>query len=112
MSEKSEFNELLDAIRARPAMYLGEASLTRLWVFLWGYEIALGQHQIPLYINSPLDIKFLRHVSRNIDKQPVGSRGYHTIILLHVGGDEARALDLFWQLLDEFRAQEELEKLN
>ena len=100
----SDFNELLDAIRARPAMYLSEASLTHLWVFLMGYEIALGQHRIHKYANSPLDIKFLRHVARRTDGKPVGARGYHTMILPHVGGDEAEALSLFWQLLDEFRA--------
>ena len=100
----SDFNELLDAIRARPTLCLSEASLTYLWVFLMGYEIALGQHQIPKYANSPLDVNFLRHVSRRTDGKPVGARGYHTMILQHVGGDEVEALALFWQLLDEFRA--------
>ena len=100
----SEFNTLLDAIRARPGMYLGKPSLLRLWLFLEGYQAALWAHQIVYEKLEIWDLKFLLHVSRRTDGKPVGARGYHTMILPHVGGDEAEALALFWQLLDEFRA--------
>lgn len=106
MSEKSDFNELLDAIRARPAMYLGEASLFSLWLFLAGYRCALDQHQLPDEMGDWADIKFLVYVARHTDKKSVGCRSYHTMILPHVGGDEVQALELFWRLLDDFRAEQ------
>ncbi len=71
-----------------------------------GYQFALQDNEIPFQEIGPWNFQFLIHVSRRTDKQPVSSRGYHTMILPHVGGDEAKALDLFWQLLDEFREQE------
>ena len=37
---------LIDAIRKRPAMYLGHASLTALYNFYVGYQTACGLHQI------------------------------------------------------------------
>ena len=105
MNGKSEFNQLLDAIRARPGMYLGEASLFRLWLFLEGYRCALNQHQLPNAMGDWADIKFLVYVARHTDGKSVGCRSYHMMISQHVGGDEVQALELFWRLLDDFRAE-------
>ncbi len=96
----------LDILRPRPAMYLGAPSLTRLWVFLMGYQIALQDHGISFQEVGPWNFEFHRHVGRRLDQLPLNGKGYHLLILAHVGGDEAKALALFWELLDEFRAQE------
>ena len=102
----SEIDELLDAIRLRPGMYLGEPSLLRPWLFLEGYRAALRQHKIDDDFVGLSHTRFLLLVARRTDGKSVGSRGFHTMITPHVGGNEARALDFFWTLLDEFREQE------
>ena len=108
MNEKSDFNQLLEAIRARPGMYLGEKSLFRFQLFFAGYRCALNQHQIADYASEPTNsnLQFLLYVARHTDGKSVGTRSYHMMISRHVGGDEAKAFDLFWQLLDDFRAEQ------
>ena len=85
-------------------MYLGEPSLFRLWLFLQGYRVALIQHQIPDDASDLSNIKFLVYVARHTDGKPVGCCNYHMMLSQHVGGDEVQALELFWRLLDDFRA--------
>lgn len=91
-NKQNSFYELLDAIRARPGIYLGEASLFRLWLFIAGYLCALYQHQIADDTGNFSDIKFLLYIARHTDSQPVGCRSYHTMISQHVGGDTLAAM--------------------
>ena len=98
--------ELLDAIRARPGMYLSEASLTLVWVLLMGYQFALQDHEIPFQEIGPWSFGFHHYVGRRLDQLPLNGKGYHLLILQHVGGDEAKALELFWRLLDDFRVEQ------
>ena len=107
MSEKSgDIYEMLDAMRARPALYLGESSLTLMWVFLMGYQFALQDHEISFREVGPWSFGFHHYVGRRLNQLPINGKGYHLLILQHVGGDEAKALELFWQLLDDFRAEQ------
>ncbi len=93
-------------------MYLGEPSLSRLNQFLNGYNSALIDHNIPFErvgVWRPLSRElsdFHTFVARQFKDSPT-SEGYATRILRHAGGDERVALELFWVLLDEYRAQEE-----
>ena len=47
--------ELLDVIREKPVLYMGESTLTALYHFLGGYETAKYIHQIPLRNILPID---------------------------------------------------------
>ena len=94
-------------------MYLGEPSLSRLQIFLFGYEMAMGDHGIAyerIGIWRPLSRElpnFHTFVARHFkESSPMTSEGYATRILRHANGNECAALEMFWALLDEYRAQE------
>jgi hypothetical protein len=90
---------LLDVIRERPVMYLGELSLSALWHFLNGYEMSLLAHDIQEKRPLPRDfhdwVAYRLHFSGS-------TSGYKNMILKRVP-DEAAALEYFFKLLDEYR---------
>lgn len=94
------FYELLDAVRRRPAMYLGRKSLHDLYVWLAGYGI--GRMQAGL---APSDEErefgeFDAFVQDKYDWHDVG--GWAAKIAYY-HREDASALDEFYKLLDEFR---------
>ena len=92
---------LLDAIRERTAMYIGERSLTALHHFLSGYSFATKVHEVPL--SHPLPSDFQDWVAYRLHFRESTS-GYRRMILQHYP-DESSALDRFFELLDEHRTQ-------
>jgi hypothetical protein len=92
---------LLDAIRERPAMYMGERSLSALWHYLHGYIEALRFHDIATRDVLPPDfhdwVAYRLHFYES-------TSGYRNMILKRVP-DEAAALDRFFELLDDHRAR-------
>jgi hypothetical protein len=92
---------LLDAIRERPAMYMGERSLSALWHYLHGYIEALRFHDIVTRDVLPPDfhdwVAYRLHFYES-------TSGYRNMILKRVP-DEAAALDRFFELLDDHRAR-------
>lgn len=100
----SRIYEDLDMIRKRPGMYLGALSVSKMRTFLDGYRFAIRDetewiNEIP---GNPLHFKlFNAFVARKY--QVSGCIGWCGIILEQVGGDEEKGLQLFWELLDEFR---------
>jgi hypothetical protein len=90
---------LLDLIREKPALYLGETSLTGLWYFLRGYRMAEGDHGIDDVIQMPTD--FLDWVAYRLHFYDSTS-GWLRMILDRVP-DERGALKRFFELLDEHR---------
>jgi hypothetical protein len=95
---------LLDQVRQRPAMYIGQPSLTRLHIFLEGYGFALFKHQIKIAVESPPFDGFHDWTARRFGWRE-STAGWCNIILQETGNDESAALDRFFQLLDEFRSE-------
>lgn len=93
---------LLELIREKPTLYLGENSLTGLWHFLRGYRMAEGDHGIDDVIQMPPD--FLDWVAYRLHFYDSTS-GWLRMILDRVP-DERAALKRFFELLDDHRARE------
>ena len=100
--------KMLDIIRPRPRMYLGKESLTKLWWFLFGYQRALEHNSIPFKDRLWGVGRFEFWVLRKY-RLPSNTKGYADIMREKCGGDEAKALAKFFELLDEFRRQEDSE---
>jgi hypothetical protein len=94
--------KLLEVIREKPAMYLGERSLSALQHFLAGYGYALFVHDVPHEFQLPRDfhdwVAYRLHFFES-------TSGYRNMILKHVR-DEAAALDRFFELLDKHRKRQ------
>ncbi len=100
----ARFVELLEKLRQRPGMYLGEGfALTRLQSFIAGYDIALYERGIaeekqeslfPLPFHFFFEFVALRLVYVE------STSGWRNMILEQVHGDEEEGLALFFQLWD------------
>ncbi len=99
--QQIEAKGLLNVIRERPAMYLGELSLSALTQFLNGYGICLFLHGIQE--KAPLPRDFHDWVADRLHFSE-STRGYTRMILERVP-DEAMALRFFFELLDEYCAR-------
>ena len=97
--DKIKSGGLLDVIRERPALYMGEHSLSALWHFFNGYVTALRFYDIQTKPTLPPDfhdwVAYRLHFYES-------TSGYKNMILKHVP-DERAALDRFFELLDEHR---------
>jgi hypothetical protein len=90
---------LLEVIRERPAMYLGQRSLSALSQYLQGYWMALSVHGIQCAFPLPQDfhdwVAYRLHFYES-------TSGYRNMILKRVP-DESAALDRCFELLDEHK---------
>jgi hypothetical protein len=87
---------LLNDMRGRLGMFLGSTSLTKLAAFLRGYEHALLSHGMETSDHFLAD--FRDWVQQRFADT---SRSWEDIILSRAK-DEQAAVQLFWQLLDEY----------
>ncbi len=96
--------ELIDKIKSRPVLFLGEPSITNLQAFLLGYATALYDYKIPNKIDVLLPLPFWffhEYVARYYNFNESTS-GWKNMILNQVN-DEEEGLNLFFQLFDEFK---------
>ncbi|MEH2280886.1 MAG: hypothetical protein V7K90_06010 [Nostoc sp.] len=93
--------DILAMIRTRPGMYLGQRSLTALRSFLDGYFFAIGKNGILIEEENPPFSQFHDWVARYY-KWNESTAGWKNIILREVG-DEAKACDVFFELLELFK---------
>ena len=91
-------SDILKKIQNKPSVYLGKPSITCLQAFLSGYNVAQYQLGLPLQPENPLD-GFQDWIQKkfNIDS----SQSWANIILFF-SQDERDALDIFFQLFEEF----------
>lgn len=94
---------LLDHIRKRPGMYLGECSLSALSGVICGYQMALGVHGIEDDASLRLPDDFNDWVAYRLHHRESTS-GWRKMIL-GASGDEAAAFTRFFELLDEHKAR-------
>jgi hypothetical protein len=91
--------DLIGNIKKRPAMYLGQPSVTHLGVFLAGYSFARRQLGIPQTEQEQQFSEFQGWIQR---KFKVSSSQSWDMILLFFSQDEQCALEQFFTLFDEF----------
>ena len=96
MEKKNLYNSL-DKMRERPAMYLGEKSITRMEAFIMGFYEGSNDETIE---NPPFD-GFNDFVGKFYGKYTTA--GWKNLILSDHYGNEKEALDRFFMLLDEYR---------
>ncbi len=91
---------VLDRMRERPALYMGEASLTALNNFIYGFREGCN------YENSeePSFDKFNDFIGNYYGKYTTA--GWKNLILANHFGNEAESLKRFFEILDEFRLAE------
>jgi hypothetical protein len=101
MKQQYSIYELLAKIRARPAVHLGVWSLVRLQAFLHGYSFMASELGI-----EPCDQSnfggFHDWVAARFG-WPESTAGWCNIILQECGGDDRKALESFFVLIDEYR---------
>ena len=108
MNDSSEFRSLrdwLEQVRRRPAMYLGSKSLSALESVCYGCWLACQVHAMPesrRLNSSGLDADFARWLAA---EKGIGEGSKGAIVhLVELTGDDAAALDRFFELLDEYEA--------
>lgn len=91
---------LLSSLKRRPGMYLGKASLTAFVNWVDGYKSALMTTKLyservilPDGLHDYASIKYLGHTAT--------VKGWFSIIL-EKEPNEKKALEIFWELLDEY----------
>ena len=100
--------KLLQKIRDRPGLYLGEKSLIYLYYLILGYEDRAFETD-PNY-HDCLD-GFDEFVYSYYYDQPIGTRSWKRFILDNTNTQE-EAFDEFYELLDEFIKQNESNQEN
>ncbi len=108
-NEKTELNQeylddLLQRIKQRPGMYLGQASITRLRMLLMGYSMARGELGLPLTKQEKQFAQFQKWIQQKY--QINTTQGWDNIILSQAKSEKL-ALELFFDLLQEFNLAKE-----
>jgi len=93
--------ETIAQIRPRPALYIGFHSLVLLRAFLDGCFHMAGEHGIER-CERP-DFSGLHDWVAERFGWSESTAGWCNIIVQECGGDEARALDRFFELVEEYR---------
>lgn len=91
---------LLNIIRLRPAMYLGEARLSYLSIFLLGYQFG-NSRQLDNYFG---DNGFQQWFERKY--YPMNGNSWFMTFLDEVDGDEKLALELYFDYLEKYHNNE------
>ena len=97
--------EMLGQLRAIPGMYLGKKSISRLYIFMTGYTYAQFEFNESYQTSFDEFTDFVRKY-HNCSL----SKGWSSLILDAVNGDEEKAVDVFYELLDEFLEQKGMDK--
>jgi hypothetical protein len=104
LTEHSEYlYQILREIEARPGMFLGQCSITRLRSFLDGYRSARADLGLPITEQERAFAGFQAWLQLKF--QVTSSHGWDSIISLQ-SSDEQAALRLFFQLLQQFQQEQ------
>ena len=97
--------EYLNLIHLRPAMYIGEYSLTVLGIFLKGFKEGLLLYQNKFDWKKFNSIEFHNYIKEKLNKSNYASLNAFCISLYEC--DEENAFDIFFALLEEFKLEKE-----
>lgn len=98
------FYELIQKIKQRPSLYLNKRSLSQLQSFIEGYTFALRQVNIPVSKEEREFEGFQEWIEQKYNQQ---STQHWTKIILFYSEDEANALNIFFELFEEFISQKQ-----
>lgn len=101
MSQIHSLEDMLDAIRLRPEMWLPDKSLFYLEAMAHGYSVALKAHDISEF-GTDFNCRFANFVFESIGRST--SRGWAEAIASNSASADA-ALEQFFLILDEFRCR-------
>lgn len=103
MREPIDFYRAIDRLRSRPALWLGDNSLTALDHYLGGYADALRDLHVEVSCEPPFR-HFSDWVFKQYELQWGSAKGWRRLILERFS-DERAALDEFFVLIDRFRSR-------
>lgn len=99
--------DFLDAVHQRPQVYFGEKSLTKLHFFLWGFSTAVGFTKANFDTGNIFTDRFTEFVGNFFDDKIPPSISNTFYILRKFDGDEEKAIDAFFAILEEFKLEKE-----
>jgi phosphoribosylanthranilate isomerase len=97
--------EYLNLIHLRPAMYIGEKSLTTLGIFINGLKEGLLLYQNDFDWKNFHSVEFHNYIKDKLGKREFASLNGFCIDLYK--SDEETAFDIFFALLEEFKLEKE-----
>lgn len=95
----NSYHELLQQIQKKPGLYIGNASISNLYMFLTGYQFARRQLNIPLS-NEEKEFQYFQTWLQ--EKFGVKTSQSWSQIILFYSADERDAFERFFNLLQEF----------
>jgi hypothetical protein len=95
--------DLLEMMRVRPGMWIGQPSITRLSIFIQGFVSGVRAAHESLEGEAPLFHGFHDWIAARLGR-PKNGHGWSDMLLDSTGGNEELAFEKFWQELDAFRA--------
>ena len=98
--------EFFEKIREQPILFVGQKSLTRIQMFFYGYLYALDLQDIDFDQRKFGPYNFHDWIAKKLGWAESTS-GWLNMILNKVNGDEEKAVDLFFALLEEFKLEKE-----
>ncbi|MDF9813266.1 hypothetical protein [Streptomyces sp. SPB162] len=106
LTELHDVYDFLDEVRLRPGMWVHRSSLQHLNSMLTGYRVALGVHDVEEAFDfwnpgsqSPFSEWLWQRTGRS-------ALGWASVIERQADATGQPAMDVFFELLDEFRAQD------
>jgi hypothetical protein len=94
--------KLFEAIKHKPEMYLGNRSISSLYLCICGYSLALLIHGISE--DGPTINDFQEWLYIKLEK-PDSGKNWKTLILEEKENDEEKAFDYFFLLIKEYLDQ-------
>jgi hypothetical protein len=95
-----EYYDLLHKIQKKPGLYIGNPSITNLYMFLTGYLFARRQLNLPLSVEEREFQNFQPWLQAKFGIK--SSQAWSRLILFYTP-DERDAFDHFFELLEEFQ---------
>ena len=103
ISKMGDLYSYIDLIRTRPGMYIGGIAVTLMFHHVAGYEAACRWAGVDEQLDPPW-YDFFEFVRGKTGFEESTS-GWANMLLTYNGGDEAKALDMFFLLFDDFRSK-------
>lgn len=94
------FDNLLQKIKKRPAVYLGKKSIFSLQAFLDGYYFARRELKVELTEQESEFQEFLQWIRQKFNVET--GQLWASIVLFH-SADEGKAVERFFNLFEEFK---------
>lgn len=95
----NSYHELLQQIKKKPGLYIGNASISNLYMFLIGYQFARRQLNVPTSAEEQEFQRFQPWLQEKFGLKT--SQSWSQIILFH-STNEQDAFDRFFHLFAEF----------